>query len=148
MKNIVVAIDLGDFSKRIIEFAVEFVTSYPARLHFLHIVSTDVPSAIGDLSVQYVHEIEENIIKLKKERLNEITAFIKEKGISYEVDVVEGVASNEILEKAKEVHAQMIIIGSHGHGAFYEALIGSVAHDVLKKTGTPMLIVPDKYRNK
>lgn len=148
MKNIVVAIDLGDFSKRIIEFAVEFVANYPARLHFLHIVSTDVSSAIGDLSVPYVHEIEENIIKLKKERLNEITAFIKEKGISYEVDVVEGVASNEILEKAKEVHAQMIIIGSHGHGAFYEALIGSVAHDVLKKTGTPMLIVPDKYRNK
>jgi len=148
MKNIVVAIDLGDFSKRIIEFAVEFVTSYPARLHFLHIVSTDVSSAIGDLSVQYVHEIEENIIKLKKERLNEITAFIKEKGISYEVDVIEGIASNEILEKAKEIHAKMIIIGSHGHGAFYEALIGSVAHDVLKKTNIPMLIVPDKYRNK
>ncbi len=146
MKNIVVAIDFGDFSKRIINFSVEYAKDKNIKIYFLHVLSLDVSYVIGDVGMQYVHGVQENMIEADTKRLEELTDFIKGENIPYETEVVQGIASDSILEKAKEVKAELILIGSHGHGALYEALVGSVAHDVLKITDIPVLIVPDKYR--
>ncbi len=146
MKNIVVAIDFGDFSKRIINFSVEYAKDKKIKLYFLHVLPLDVSYVVGDMGMQYVHGIQGNMIEADTKRLEELTHFIKDENILYETEVVQGIASDSILEKAKEVKAELILIGSHGHGALYEALVGSVAHDVLKITDIPVLIVPDKYR--
>lgn len=146
MKNIVVPIDFGDFSKRIINFSVEYAQDREIKLYFLHVLPLDVSYVVGDMGMQYVHGVQGNMIEADTKRLEELTDFIKEKKIPYETEVVQGIASDTILEKAKEVDAELILIGSHGHGALYEALVGSVTHDVLKITDIPVLIVPDKYR--
>ncbi|APD07641.1 universal stress protein [Flavobacteriaceae bacterium UJ101] len=148
MRNIVVPIDFGDFSKRIINFSVEYAQNKDIKLYFLHVLPLDVSYVVGDMGMQYVHGIQGNMIEVDTKRLEELTNFIKEKNIPYETEVIQGIASDTILEKAKEVDAELILIGSHGHGALYEALVGSVAHDVLKITDIPVLIVPDKYRTK
>ncbi|MFV0531558.1 MAG: universal stress protein [Flavobacteriales bacterium] len=146
MKNVVVAIDFGDFSKRIINFSVEYAKDKNIKLYFLHVLPLDVSYIVGDMGMQYVHGVQGNMIEADTKRLEELTDFIKDKNIPYETNVVQGIASDSILEKAKKVEAELILIGSHGHGTLYEALVGSVAHDVLKITDIPVLIVPDKYR--
>ncbi len=146
IKNIVIPIDFGDFSKRIINFSVEYAKNKPVKLHFLHVLPLDVSYVVGDMGMQYVHGVQGNMIEADTKRLQELTDFIKEEEIPYEIDVLQGIVSDTILEKAKEVDAELILIGSHGHGALYEALVGSVTHDVLKITDIPVLIVPDKYR--
>jgi nucleotide-binding universal stress UspA family protein len=65
------------------------------------------------------------------------------RGLSYDVVVAESTNPREtILEKAREVAAGTIVIGSHGHGRLYDALVGSVSAGVIRGATCPVLVVP------
>ena len=49
-----------------------------------------------------------------------------------------------ILKEADKVNAEMIITGSHGHGAVYDILVGSVSAGIIKYSKIPVLVVPVK----
>ena len=48
-----------------------------------------------------------------------------------------------IVEEAQRLKADMIIVGSHHHGTFYNLIIGSMTSGVLKRAGCPVLVVPN-----
>jgi nucleotide-binding universal stress UspA family protein len=58
--------------------------------------------------------------------------------------VKEGEFTDTILEAAKEVNADIIVIGSHSRRWLEEILMGSVTEKVLQHTLIPLLIVPTK----
>jgi nucleotide-binding universal stress UspA family protein len=45
-----------------------------------------------------------------------------------------------VVRAAEEVHADLICVGSHGHGALRETLFGSVTNDVLRESRVPVLV--------
>ena len=47
-----------------------------------------------------------------------------------------------ILEYAEEVGADLLVLGSHGHGFLGSLLLGSVAEGCVRKAQIPALIVP------
>ena len=47
-----------------------------------------------------------------------------------------------VLSEQKRLAADLIVLGSHGHTALGEMLIGSVAHKVTVKSPVPVLLVP------
>lgn len=47
-----------------------------------------------------------------------------------------------ILQQASQVRADYIVMGSHGHSALYDCVIGSVAAGVLKRADCPVMLVP------
>jgi nucleotide-binding universal stress UspA family protein len=49
-----------------------------------------------------------------------------------------------ILERTQKHGAGLIVLGSHGHGAFYNLLVGSVAEGVLRESIVPVVVVPAK----
>jgi nucleotide-binding universal stress UspA family protein len=49
---------------------------------------------------------------------------------------------DKILSEAEQHQASLIVMGSHGHGAFYELLVGSVTHGVMKGAHCPIVVVP------
>lgn len=59
-----------------------------------------------------------------------------------EIRVRSGQAAETILKEAKSANADVIVMGSHGHTAFGEMLLGSVAHKVTQRSGVPVLLVP------
>ncbi|MDH3345803.1 MAG: universal stress protein, partial [Kiritimatiellaceae bacterium] len=56
--------------------------------------------------------------------------------------LLKGDAADLILEKAEEVKADMIVMGSHGHGMLRKVLTGSVTEAVLRKASCGVLIIP------
>ena len=60
------------------------------------------------------------------------------------VDVVVGPAAFEIVRRAEERGADLLVVGSHGRGAIRRFLLGSVAERVLREAGCPVMIVPDR----
>jgi len=58
-----------------------------------------------------------------------------------EVRVVEGRPYQAILDEAQRCGADVIVMGSHGHSAVGEVLLGSVAHRVTQRARIPVLIV-------
>lgn len=47
-----------------------------------------------------------------------------------------------IAEAAEEADASLIVVGTHGHGGFTAALMGSVARGLCHTAGRPVLVVP------
>lgn len=52
-----------------------------------------------------------------------------------------------ILEQATQLPADYIVIGSHGHSALYDCVIGSVASGVVKRAKCPVMLVPPGRTN-
>lgn len=57
-----------------------------------------------------------------------------------ETRLVEGSPGFAICELAKEVSADVVVIGSHGHGGFRRALLGSVSDYVVRHASCPVVI--------
>ncbi|MCB0952876.1 MAG: universal stress protein [Microthrixaceae bacterium] len=55
--------------------------------------------------------------------------------------VVEGASGQMIIHVADEVDADVIVVGSHGHGFLSRVLIGSVSEYVVRHTQRPVLVV-------
>jgi len=53
-----------------------------------------------------------------------------------------GSVVEEILKTADAIAADLIVMGSHGHGSVYNLLVGSVTEGVLKISKRPVLLVP------
>jgi nucleotide-binding universal stress UspA family protein len=53
-----------------------------------------------------------------------------------------GRAAPEIVAYAKEIAADLIVMGTHGRGGFQHALLGSVAERVVHHSPCPVLVVP------
>lgn len=49
---------------------------------------------------------------------------------------------DEILECARTLKIDGIVMGRHGHGAMYNLLVGSVTEGVLKRAKCPVVLVP------
>ena len=55
---------------------------------------------------------------------------------------LEGSAANEIVQRAGETNADLIVIGTHGRRGLAHAMLGSVAERVVQHAGCPVLTVP------
>ena len=53
---------------------------------------------------------------------------------------------SSILAKAAATKAAYIVLGSHGHGAVYDLIVGSTTHGVLRRARCPVLVVPIRGR--
>ena len=74
--------------------------------------------------------------------LEPVKAVLAERGIAnYTVQQRHGHAAEEIIKAAHELGAGLIVMGTHGHGIFGRALMGSVATKVLAETDVSVLLV-------
>lgn len=63
-------------------------------------------------------------------------------GLETETLQFTGAPVPNILKQAEKVGADYIVMGSHGHTAFYDLLVGSTTHGVLLRSPCPVVIVP------
>jgi nucleotide-binding universal stress UspA family protein len=48
----------------------------------------------------------------------------------------------QIVDQARKLDANFVVLGSHGHSALYDLLAGSTASGVLKKSPCPVVVIP------
>ena len=65
-------------------------------------------------------------------------------GVPVAVVVKQGPVVESILEMADELGAAWLVLGSHGHGALYDLLVGSTVEGVMSVARVPVVIVPDQ----
>jgi nucleotide-binding universal stress UspA family protein len=78
----------------------------------------------------------------KKSPLENLQGELTRTGVSTIAHEREGTVVEEILKTAQEISADLIVMGSHGHGPVYNLLVGSVTEGVLKAGRRPVLLVP------
>ena len=56
-------------------------------------------------------------------------------------EVLSGRPASAIVEAAGTIHADLIVMGTHGHGPMMHALMGNVAERVVRTAACPVLTV-------
>ena len=87
---------------------------------------------------------ETNALVIEQYRVlnDELIPQLREAGITVSTLHAVGVSGATILARARELSADYIVIGSHGHGAFYDLIVGSTTSWVLKEATCPVLVIP------
>ena len=89
--------------------------------------------------------VTESIARYMEGVAKDAAAELERAGVSASPEVVIATKVDEaILEKAIEVDADMIVMGTHGRGGLSRAVIGSVADRVLRHSPVPVVLVPRK----
>ncbi|MDR0901801.1 MAG: universal stress protein [Opitutaceae bacterium] len=144
MKTIIVPIDFSKATDSVIDAACELALSMNGRVVLLHVVQPFILTSDYGLTLE---NFQESILSSEKHatrRLAELSAALRKRTDNVEVAQVSGPAQAQILEQASVHKADYIVMGSHGHTAIYDLLIGSTTQGVLRKAACPVVIVPRK----
>jgi nucleotide-binding universal stress UspA family protein len=137
--HILVATDFTESAQRALDLAVEVARKFEAELTLVHCWEAPSYAYGGGLYVPVdlvtpielgaSRALEEALIELKK-RVPEARSVLRS-----------GTAWEEILVAAEQIHADLIIVGTHGRRGLNRALLGSVAEKVVRMAKVPVLTV-------
>jgi nucleotide-binding universal stress UspA family protein len=142
MKTILVPIDFSDVTAQVVETARKFAAAFESRLVLLNVAEPE-PDFVGfEPGPPTVRMSIARDFKIERQRLDELKAQCATSGAEVMALHIQGPIVEKIIYEAGEQHADLIIIGSHGHGAFYDLLVGSVTQGVIKAARCPVVVVP------
>jgi len=145
MKTIIVAVDFSNATQGVIEKAQQMAKAFAAELRLFHVMEPE-PSytAYGFTPNEFpaLHAYQQ---EAKRRATDKLQQLLKESEIELPkvtAEVAEGSALRCIAEYVKTTDADLLILGSHGHGAIASLLLGSVAEGMVRKAMVPTLVVP------
>jgi nucleotide-binding universal stress UspA family protein len=142
MKNILVTIDFNANEKLLIDKAFQMAQAFNSKLWLMHVAAPN-PDFIGyEAGPQSVRDSRASELRKEHQLIQEYSASLKEKGIDSVSLLEQGETIETIIEESKNLNIDLIIAGHHEHGFFYNAFVGSVSAEIIKKSKIPVLIVP------
>ncbi|MBX3023574.1 universal stress protein [bacterium] len=142
MKNILAAVDFSPVSSAVIEQATALSQAFGAALWMLHVAAPD-PDFVGyEPGPQSVRRSVAAGLHDDHRRLQEESAAVRQRGVDCTALLVQGTTPDTIVREADRLGVDLVVLGSHGHGAIRRALLGSVSEHVLHHARRPLLIVP------
>jgi nucleotide-binding universal stress UspA family protein len=164
MENILYTTDLSENARYAFTYAMSMADRYEAKLILLHVlpeesdlldkhvigyISEDQWTAIKESHYQ---DAKEALIGKRRDRalVGKILDRFSEKARadfgdnaipSDEIIVKRGNPVEIILETAQEKECDLIVMGTHGRGALADAMLGSTARRVVRRSQKPVLMV-------
>ena len=142
MKTILAPIDFSSATETVVEEAANLTRAMEGKVVLLTVLQppaiTNEYSALVDNLAEIMAAGEKNAAR----RLAEIESKLKAAQVPVETVQLNGPPIRLIVEQAKELGASYIVMGSHGHTALYDLLVGSTTHGVLMRASCPVVITP------
>jgi nucleotide-binding universal stress UspA family protein len=136
ISRILCPIDFSEFSRHALDHAAAVARWYEARLTVLYVFSAfsamDMPLATMD------EKERQRIIAELRSFTDHVSSDVPLELRVEEADDIH----REIIAQAQALHADLLVIGSHGRSGFEKLLLGSVTEKVIRKTPCPTMVVP------
>jgi nucleotide-binding universal stress UspA family protein len=140
--HILVPTDFSETAREALRAARDIASDTPDRISIVHVIS--------DVMMQpWVAEGGPDIVTYQREWEADVTrrleALVTEEGLNdarVTTAVLVGKPAVAIAHYADEQHADLIVMGTHGHGPVRRLLLGSVAERVVRLAHCPVLTVP------
>ena len=140
--RILVPVDFSEHSQKALRYALAFASQFGAEVALVHVVEQMVypgdwmypPLAVTDFAMEKREQV---IARLR--------ALDAGSGVKTQHVVRLGRAWQEVVEIAKEMKSDLIILATHGYTGLKHALLGSVAEKIVRHAPCPVLSVhPDE----
>jgi nucleotide-binding universal stress UspA family protein len=143
LKNILVPTDFSPASKKAFSYALRLAEQLGSELTLLHVLEPETPLTLAGRPVAAAFSKVE-LADMKKS-LRAMADEAESAGIACAKSIVRtGVATHEIIEAAKELDVDLIVIATHGFTAWKHFAIGSTAERVARAAPCPVLVVREK----
>ena len=137
IQKILVPTDFTSHSDKAINYAVMMARAFEARILLIHVIEPFTYSVSETIQVMdhYValREIADPIMDNLREQLS--------KQAKVDTFIVKGFPYVEIVKKAKQSKADLIVMGTHGRTGLKHLLMGSVAERVVRLARCPVLTI-------
>lgn len=157
IKTILVPVDFSETSLNALDHAIGLARVYNAAITLLNVIE------VGYADTNPFH-LESNTIiddvlannkiaEIAQDKLVELAEAIAQKEqLTVSVKVELGASNSKIVELAKELKADIIVMGTHGASGFKELVMGSNANKVVNDAQCPVLTIrasakPRGYKN-
>jgi nucleotide-binding universal stress UspA family protein len=167
MKRILVPVDFSAAMEGVLALAREVAQAFRAELHLVHVREIAAVPVFPAATIGYPGigmpemgmpgglplepaDLMRSHVPNQKERtqLERLQEELSRSGSQVFAHEREGTVVEQIRETAREIAADLIVMGSHGHGSVYNLLVGSVTEGVLKARERPVLLVPSAKETK
>ena len=144
MKKILVPVDLSGATVRVCNAAADLAKALGGRLVILHVVPPPpmVMSEYYAFDAGQVIGLTREGRKLAAHKMAALGRWFNKRCPSTKVVMHEGDPVSVILRTTAALRPDYLVIGSHGHTAAYDLIIGSTTHGVIRKAPCPVLLVP------
>lgn len=142
MKTILAPVDFSPVTKKVVAAAADLARAVDGRVVLLNVAQPVALVADYTAFLDNIAEVNDLVTRAAKRQLHKVAARLKTTCDRVEAVQLTGPPVPFVLEQAKRLRADYIVIGSHGHTAFYDLLVGGTASGILKHATCPVLVVP------
>jgi nucleotide-binding universal stress UspA family protein len=141
-RRVICPVDFSAASKQALAHALKLAEESDAHLTVMHVI--EVPPELNEVPTSAAFNVDEIRLEAEASALERLRALVPKEAREFctiETAVFEGKASREVLRRAAEEHADLIVMGVHGRSAFDLWLFGSNAQIVARASTCPVLVV-------
>jgi len=140
--NILVAVDLSPASEKVVAAAGRVAKLTGAKVYILHTAEPE-PDFVGyDAGPEVVRTQVANEYRREHRDVQALADRLRSDGLDATALLIQGPTVETALREADNLDAELIVVGTHGHGAVYDVLIGSYSAGIIRKSKRPVLVVP------
>lgn len=142
IKNILVAIDFNDTVGELLSYAEGIATKFESKIWVLHIAAPN-PDFIGYApGPQYIRDLKADELRTVHRSLQNICATFLDPTLECEALMIQGSTVESVIEEAKKLKSDLLIVGTHKHSFFHNLFNERVSLELLKKAEIPLLAIP------
>lgn len=137
LKKIIVPVDFSDGAKLALKYATTFANEFGAQIHLLHVIEE------GALHPGNLADPLDTIGKWEQAGAKQMDDFLGKTFESFDIikRIKSGLVFETIISYAKEVDANLIILGAHGKKGFIDEWLGGTSYEVARKAPCAVLTV-------
>ncbi|MBI2391345.1 MAG: universal stress protein [Deltaproteobacteria bacterium] len=144
LRKIVVGVDATELGERALAYALDLAAGRkPTEVHAIRVIEPMVDPLVGAIP-----STGDELDALKELLHAAIQREIAGRGVLEVSAVVAHVAigapARAIADLAAQLDADLVVVGTHGRRGFKRALLGSVAEEVVRVSGCPVVVVRPK----
>lgn len=134
--RIVVGVDGSDGGRRALTWAAHEAAARGGTLQAIYAWRWDVSEVLPHAAPDVTQERE----RAERELAREIEALPERSSVPIASEVVEGRAADVLTAAAQD--ADLLVLGSHGHGRVRHTVLGSVSEECVRKAPCPVVVLP------
>jgi nucleotide-binding universal stress UspA family protein len=140
--SVLVAVDFSPVTAKQLDAVRELAKGRTLDVYLIHVAEPN-PDFVGyQTGPEVVRDQVAAEFRREHRQLEELTLALSSDTIDVTPVLVPGSTVDTLLDEARRLEVGLLVVGSHGHGAAYDLVVGGFSSKIIKKSPVPVLVVP------